>query len=165
MWAYIERKLGSDIWDKWDEYFALEGPDRRVYWNSHPELRQYGDLRDSWDPIVAERMVAIGGKLREVRPELRELFGATSTQEAIAGGPGFEQLPQLAWGEWVQVLGPSLSRLVSDYALLDDEVPQSVLSRLGQIGDGMGIDNPNVILELAAQSARGGEQQVSYGVR
>ena len=165
MWADIERKLGSDIWDKWDEYFAREGPERRAYWNSHPELAQYGDLRDSWDPIVAERMVTIGGKLREVRPELRELFGATSTQEAIAGGPGFEQLPQLPWDEWVQILGPSLSRLVEDYALLDDAIPASVLSRLGQVGDGMGIDNPNIILELAAQSARGGEQQVSYGLR
>ena len=153
MWGDIERKLGSDIWDKWDEYYRQEGAEKRAYWNAHPELEQYRQLRAGWEPIVAQRTVDAGAKLRDVPPELRRGELGLGQQDLAAGLEAQNRgLPQISWDDWQDVLGTSLSRLVADYALHQDQLPGSAIRSLEDAGAEFGIENPYLVLELASQA-------------
>ena len=154
MWNAVEQELGSDIWDKWDEYWALPaGSARRAYWAANPELSRYHAVKAFWQQLVAERLVAIDGKLRDIKPELRDSVGLTAGQEAIVGGLGRETLPSMSWGEWQEALGGNLSRLILD-SVQGDVLPKSAMDRLKDTAEGLGISNPYLALQLAQQAAQ-----------
>jgi len=153
MWDAIEQELGSDVWDQWDEYWDLEGAEQRAYWNSHPDIQRYGDIKEFWQGLIAQSLVRIDGRIRDVSPELRNSVGLTAGQQGIAGGIGTERLPAYSWAEWGDILGTSMARLVADYAIYGEQLPDSAMYKLGRAGADLGIDNPFLVLELASQAA------------
>ena len=92
MYDDIETKLGTGIWDLWDEYWRLKdtGGDSRSFWNAHTELAQYGDIKDAWEEIIAQRVIELGHKLPEGMPP----FVREGIPESIGAADLVEQLQQ-----------------------------------------------------------------------
>jgi hypothetical protein len=72
MWEDIENQLGSDIWDKWDEWHALEEFEspRDILVASDPFYQQYWDLQDWYE----EQEDLIGEQLRVEFPGIDDLW-------------------------------------------------------------------------------------------
>ena len=157
MYREMETALGKDIWQKWDEYYSLLPSERRAYRAEHPELTEYTAIKRKWQPIIDAMIVEFGSKLRDVPVDIREGAGGTLGQEQLLEGiegrrAGF---PQLSWQEWQQQLGPSLSRLIEDYVYSGEELPDSAMGMLGDVGSAFGIESAGVMLQIVAQSAGG----------
>jgi len=153
MWNAIRDELGADIWDKWDEYFSKEGAERRAYWNAHPELARYGQIRDEWEPTVADAILRAESRLRDVTPELR-LEELTGMQASVAEGIQNRQVgyPELSWDDLQSAMGESLARLVEDNVLYGAPLSRSALTRLGIIADDLGVGDEYILLGLARRA-------------
>jgi hypothetical protein len=154
----IERSLGADIWDLQTEYNRRRtaGESPQAYLAEHPEIRQINKIKDAYAPIIAQKVVEFGSHLREVPVATRDTEAASYGQEQIrAGLEGRETgLPQIPWSEWQQLLGPSLSRLVEDYAIDGTPIPDGMMGRIGAAGNQLGVGGGFYALEIAAMSAR-----------
>ena len=144
MYAAIEKELGKDIWEKWDVYHFFKDSDpkeARAFWKANPELAKYIKLRDKWLPIAEQKAIEVGrllpegqgATLREIEGELG--IGAQNVaQNFPAVSPG-QVTPEM----WQQALGKQRFRLVLDFILNDDPLPQSVIDSLDELAANMGI--------------------------
>jgi len=141
MYDAIERELGEDIWDKWDEYWAIRdsGENYQAYYRQHPELKRTGKSRRV-EPIVAQSILQFGSRLRDIpistQPGAGGSYGESQIIEGIEGMNA--GLPQLSWGEWQALLGGPASRLIEDSVYEGGEVPESILAVLRNAGSNLG---------------------------
>jgi hypothetical protein len=146
MYDDIETRLGKDVWEQWDEYWDQKDESNalgRAYYNAHPDLAAYGDIKDEWAPIIADNMLRFGRLVVDRPIETRE---GEPLETAERG------LPQLSAEEWQGVLGTSLMRLVLD-AYGGAALPSSARTRLLNKAEEFGLpDNPYLLIQLAGQA-------------
>jgi hypothetical protein len=156
MYQDIEEKLGADIWDKWDTYWALKdsGGNYQAYKREHPELTEYGKIKDAWGPVIADNVVRFGSHLHDIPVNIRPSAGGSYGQEQLIQGIQNQNagLPQLSWAQWQQLLGVGVSRLVEDYVYSGEEVPYAAMQSLEAVGKDMGIYDADTVLKLAELS-------------
>ena len=117
MYDSIEKELGEDIWDKWTTYWSLRntGQDDRAkaFFNDHPELEEYGDLKEEGLKQIQEQIVKYGNDLPEGEDmRLREDFtgesiGQAQAQEFVEG----PQPRRFTTSEWVEMIGAEETRM------------------------------------------------------
>lgn len=127
MYDEIEQKLGEEIFDKWAEFWRRKdkAEDADAYWDENPDLEEYGEIKDRWEPFIAEHIVEFGADLPDpIGPKVREDFEPfVPVQERIAemvgtlGQPGYQQWTRQ---DWVGELGEPVVRLIDDYTRGED---------------------------------------------
>ena len=141
MYDEIERELGEDIFEKWAEYWRRKdmAEDAKAYWDENPELEEYGEIKDRWEPMIAQHIVEFGADLPEpIGPEVREDFEPfVPVQERIAemvGELGQPRYPQWTRQDWVNELGNSVVNLVDDYTRGEDlpNIVETALERAAE---------------------------------
>lgn len=153
MYAQIERELGAEVYDTWDEYYQarLEGT-QTAFWREHPELQRYRDIITGWEPVIAGHVVDFGERIPD-RPSglLREDMGVTTYGgQAILGqieAAGAPQVPQMSIEEWRTRLGETLFNLTED-TIAGEELPYAAETALDEVATGMGLSGHDVIIEL-----------------
>jgi hypothetical protein len=139
----LAERTWPTIWEDWDEYYRLrqQGESTGQFWDSHPQLQEYMDLRDRYDQIIAQEQVRYSEMFpdRPV-PELR----AGAAEGLPLGEPG---LPQMTLDQWGAILGQNTMALIDDY-IAGEALPSAVLGRLDALAEDMGLDSGAVILEL-----------------
>lgn len=165
MYSDIERQLGAGIWDKWAVYHDpnMTATEKKAYWNANPDLKKYMDIRDHWDPIVGQKIVEFGSRLRDVPTAIRPDMTGGLGQEQLLQQIQAQQngLPQISWPEWQTMMGAPLSRLVMDYANGGKDLTATAKTQLEAIGQKMGMDNAYAVADLAALAA-GQAQQTAF---
>ena len=71
MYDEIENKLGADIYDKWDEYYALKDESSakaKQYFRQHPELKQYIEMKEEMQNTVNSNIVRLSLHMPEGEP-------------------------------------------------------------------------------------------------
>jgi len=75
----IERELGDDIWEQWDEYNEekfISDEAARAYWKSHPDLERYMDIKDDWEDLIATNVINVGKLIKPgPGPQVRDIMG------------------------------------------------------------------------------------------
>ena len=136
MYNAIEEELGSDIWDKWDEYNEeklVSDAAGRTYWKAHPELGRYMDIKDDWEDIIAVNTINVGKLIKpgpgpSVRAIMGEMgIGAEGVQQFTEGLPTDIDIPDELL---LQALGPELFRLYKD----DEPLPQAAKEAIEALG-------------------------------
>jgi hypothetical protein len=79
MYKAIEKELGSDIWDKWDNWNEAKyrsEAEARAYWKSHPELERYMDIKEDWEDLIATNVINVGKLIKPgPGPAVRDILG------------------------------------------------------------------------------------------
>ena len=139
MYAAAERQW-PNIWDTWDEYYDAEN--RSDFWDQHPELAAYNQMRDGWDETIAQAMVDFSERFPD-RPE-PELRPGAPEELPLTTSQG---LPSLSQKDWEELLGPNLSGLVNDW-IDGEELPSTARRRLQEVADELGLPSIEVLREL-----------------
>ena len=139
MYAAAERQW-PNIWNTWDQYYDAEN--RSDFWDQHPELAAYNQMRDGWDETIAQAMVDFSERFPdrptpELRPGAPEELPLTTSQG----------LPSLSQKDWEELLGPNLSGLVNDW-IDGEELPSTARRRLQEVADELGLPSIEVLREL-----------------
>ncbi|RLC83664.1 MAG: hypothetical protein DRJ03_16530 [Chloroflexi bacterium] len=150
MWNAIESELGEDVWNTWGEYWELKdaGGDYKSFWNAHPELDRYGDMKDEWGNIIEEQTIAFGSRLQEPMPATaRDTGGSTVGQRTAIETVEEMAQPQSLPPEAIESAltnygGVEFYRLVRDV----EDMPDSVWDMLLDFSNGIGVD-PHYIIE------------------
>jgi len=139
MWEELGNEFGDDIWDKWDQYYLLDGDARREYYRAHPELGAYTDARNKWYDIINEHIISFGSRLQEGLPaEARDVVPQTQAQEAALSVLGQEPqgIPVETWRKViVNYGGSSLWNLIVD----DEPLPEVARLMLDELAGDLGI--------------------------
>ena len=150
MYQLIKDEVGEDIFDVWAEYWDLKdsGGNWRAFWDEHPELQRYRDLRDTYTPLAADAIVSLADRIAEGAPaELREDLGESQGVSQIEQGLSSQQqqVLQLTFEDWRNALGTSAMNLVVDYIVDGDSLPNSVRDRLDIVADTYGLDQSTLL--------------------
>jgi hypothetical protein len=157
MYKTIEDELGADIWDKWDEYWAIKdaGGKYKDYWKQHPELERYTALKDRYNEIIARQISESVKALPEGKaPPLRD-----AAPESIGEQDLFNQLTtpvvtpyDFTWADWQEQLSPQVSNLVMDYIMHGDDLPRAASASLDDLADELNLASGDLILQLIEDS-------------
>jgi len=143
MYDEIEAELGADIWAQWDEYHYLKdtGQSTRAYWNTHPELARYGEIRDEWSKTIASKVIALGSKLPEGKPAFMRPdadFTSLGSQDLQSY---FDQPPaMIPWETWQEVLPQSIQKGIATERLTEADAMQ-----LERISEMLGLETAQLI--------------------
>ena len=117
MYQKLEDQFGSDIWDKWDEYYSYQNTGQKVeaklFKARNPEMKAYSDQKKIYEKEISAKMVEFGESIPEPRGmQLQEDFEPeTVIQEKVQ--EFFEQPEPRAYkiSEWVEVIGQTETML------------------------------------------------------
>jgi hypothetical protein len=162
MFDQIHEELGAGVHDLWDAYYAMEGSrDRKAFFNAHPELQRYLDIKDVWNPIIAQQMIDFGSKLEEGIPvTLRDVEPMSFGQEQIMGQmPGFGAPQVIPIETWMEVLGRETYNQVIDLISYQQPLDQFAVDKLESLGGqtGMSVD------EIVQMVKQGLSQYIAIG--
>lgn len=162
-------KLYPNIGDMWDQYFSLKEQDdaqlqalrdagkstrgykhmSREYWDNHPQLQGYIDLKDARMSAMTSRLAALGNYLRaggqdtlRLRSDLPQNIGVF--QQELLGQ--YQQGP--TWSDYEGLLGQEASSLMLDYFMNGEEMPPVLVDHLISVANAMGVDVGTLVNQL-----------------
>jgi hypothetical protein len=156
MFDAIENAVGSDISQKWNEYFNLKLVDEkqaRAYFKAHPELVKYIEMRDSYDILISNELANIEKYLPErpypfMRTDIPQnlTIGQESVMETLRQ-TGLPEAYDYSLADWNELRPSQLQNLLRDYAYEGEPLPESAMTALERVAQPLGID-PELALSL-----------------
>lgn len=145
MYDQIEKELGPEVWDTWDEYWRMKeaGENYQAFKRQHPELARYGEIKDEWAARITDYMVQLAGKIPErvpasLRPEGD--FSSLAAEEVMRlSQQQVSPVANFTPEDWQAQLGGSLYRLSLDAILGDRQLTTAAKQALDDQADAMGI--------------------------
>lgn len=155
MYDAIDAQLGdlTAVWDGYDAAQLQGSKEARAYWNAHPELKKYLELRDLYDKRIAEGIAAAAEALRDVKYSAfredipAEMLSQQPVREYIqqAGAPtGYDLTPQ----DWQERMPAPLWNLVNDYLTMGEDLSEEAQDQLDRIAQEEGLPGYEVLLEM-----------------
>jgi hypothetical protein len=157
MYSDIKESLGSDIFDKFDEYGTLKLYDPREaakFYRANPQLKQYSALRGKWQFYINQQVARVGAILKpglpaQVRPEETTAPPTTGSQSVQSV---LQPQPQMSWEQWATVMPEPLTRLVLDYFRTGDEISSAGERKLEQMAEDYGFESTDQLLQSMGSS-------------
>lgn len=141
---YDTRKVYFPDWfDIQSGYYDIPEEDkaaRKAYKAENPSLEPYWEWRRDWLHRNPEVVPYLTDKEYEFK---------YSTPEAEQRAE--QPQPWLTWDEWTQFMGPSMSNLMEDYFLRDDDLTGTMQDRVEELASQLGISY-NEALDLMEES-------------
>ncbi len=168
-YSALEAELGDDIWDKWDEYYRLKEQDElndslgdktklaKEYWDANPQLEGYGNFKDRWQSVYDERARVVGDALE---PGLPPILRGDLEDPSVFQEEALEQLDpqeQIPWEQWQQVLSPAMQRLVEDFYLSGELLPDIAREDLEELAEQLGMSEEQLYNSLQGALLGAGE--------
>lgn len=157
MYSDLKEQLGSDIFDKFDEYGTLKLYDPREaakFYRANPQLKQYSELRGEWQNYINQQVARVGSTLRPGQPA--QLRPAETTAPPTVGSQAVQNVlqpqPQKTWQEWATIMPEPLTRLVLDYFRTGDEISPAGERYLERLAGDYGFETTDELLQSMGSS-------------
>jgi hypothetical protein len=153
MYAALEAKLGTDIHEKITMYNDLKVADAqngtktaKAYYNAHPELSQYYDLKAALADEIDRRVSAIAKRLPNppTIPIRSDFVPQGQNQEELLGSAQPE--PTMSWAQWQRVLTEPMQELLIEY-YQGQPLPSAARSQLQYIMSDYGFSSIDQMLQ------------------
>ena len=159
MYQKLEDEFGSDIWNKWDMYYAYlnvgDSVTARRYKAQNPELKQYSAAKKKYQEDISKNMIEYGQDLPEgISMRLQEDF-----EQVTAGQKKVEdylaQPEKLAYTvpEWVEMIGQEETRIaITAYKGLI--LPEDIRPYYENIAESFGLSFEELLISIGTASEK-----------
>jgi hypothetical protein len=163
MFDVIEKRVGTDIGDKWNEYFDLKLIDEkraRAYYKAHPELGKYIELRDGYDALIARELTSLEKYLPDkpyplMRTDLPESLSVGQQDVMdVLGQTGLPEAYNYTLQDWQEIMPRPLQGLLEDYYFRGEDLPEAAVTALERVASPLGVD-PELVLALYGRALGG----------
>lgn len=143
----LEAKYGTDIQDKFDEYYQMQITDpsgAKKYYKQHPELKAYNEEKKVLMQQALHAIVEFGARLpEEEKPELTGNEPQNVSQQAVAD---YAQQSTPPFEYWSQEM-PEVSAILADVWQSGEEIPYAVTKNLDRMASAYGYQDGESLLQ------------------